>query len=264
MLGIWEKSSFSLKVNVKIFFARRELKWKIKASKTQRCLVYIPTYSPTQHVSFDTTNQFQERWSGEELMKFKHFSDVYSNSLDLLIGSIALCQSQRDGFVFISPPTFVTYLCWKTGRCSCLLGTQDVIQAAQYLAITNWQPLNCHSSKRLNLPRLNKTCQSKQAGVSADILKVMQHGNHRQILYEEALWPYRDLHTPLLYVHTYTHSHIPTHSTVYTYTLPMQQWLQKEQGDKTKWIADTSSLPCPLKLNYTCWGDERHITEPSD
>lgn len=42
------------------FFARRKLKRKIKA-KAQRCLVYIPTHSPTQRVSFDTTNQFQER-----------------------------------------------------------------------------------------------------------------------------------------------------------------------------------------------------------
>lgn len=35
-------------------------------------------------------------------MKFKHFSDVYSNLLDLLMGSIALRQSRQDSFVFIS------------------------------------------------------------------------------------------------------------------------------------------------------------------
>lgn len=33
-------------------------------------------------------------------MKFKHSSDVYSNWLDLLIGSIELRQSRQDGFVF--------------------------------------------------------------------------------------------------------------------------------------------------------------------
>lgn len=51
-------SELSFKVNVRILPARRELKWKIKASKVQRCLVYIPAYSPTQHISFDTTDQF--------------------------------------------------------------------------------------------------------------------------------------------------------------------------------------------------------------
>lgn len=40
----------------RIFLKRRGLKLKIKGS-----LVYIPTYSPTQHISYDTTDQFYER-----------------------------------------------------------------------------------------------------------------------------------------------------------------------------------------------------------
>lgn len=137
-----------------IFHTSRELKWEIKAH-----LVYIPACRPTQHLSFDATDQFYERWSGEELVKFKQFSDVYSNWLDLLTGSIALRQSQQDSFVFTPPQ----HLCWKTGCCSCLLGTQDVIQAAQYLAVRNWQPLNCHFTKGVN-PQ--KMCQAKQAAVT--------------------------------------------------------------------------------------------------
>lgn len=43
----------SLKVNMWIFHTSRELKWKIKAH-----LVYIPACRPTQHLPFDTTDQF--------------------------------------------------------------------------------------------------------------------------------------------------------------------------------------------------------------
>lgn len=132
-------------------------------------------------------------------MKFKQFSDVYSNCLDLWIGSIALRQSQWDSFLLPPAPlpTSVVFPCWKTRRCSCLLGTQDVLQAAQYLAIRSWQPLNCHSSKRLNPPTLNKTCQAKHADVTNKSRhlgscndKKNKNGNHRRVLSDHT-----DFHT---------------------------------------------------------------------
>lgn len=156
-------------------------------------------------------------------------------------------------------PTSVVFPCWKTRRCSCLPGTQDVLQAAQYLAIRNWQPLNCHSSKRLNPPTLNKTCQAKHADVT-------NKSRHLFVLAKKnKTTGTTDEFSLTIQISTRSvRACTRTRSTMYTHSLPTQQWLQKEQGDKTKWIADTSSLPCPLKLNYTCWGDERHITEPSD
>lgn len=251
-------STVVLRLNVRIFLKRRGLKLEIKGR-----LVYIPTYSPTQHISFDTTDQFCERWSGEELVKFKHFSDVYSNWLDLSIGSITPRQSRSRRLCLFPPRTSVTSSCWKTGRRSCLLGTQDVIQAAQYLAIRNWQPLNCHSSRTTGSAEANQDMSGQTSWrVSRGFGGHATWEPQTNSVLRRFLTIQRFAHTRahLLYTHTHTH----TSSAVYTHALPTRQWLQKEQGDKTKWIADTSSLPCPLKLNYTCWGDERHITEPSD
>lgn len=125
-------------------------------------VVYIPTWCPTQRVSSDTPNQFQEmKWDGaREIQTPLWCIFQFARPFDR-VNSAASLTTRRFG-VYFPPPTYVTYLCWKTGRRSCLLGTQDVIQAAQYLAVRNWQPLNCHSSERL---RLNKTCQAEQAGV---------------------------------------------------------------------------------------------------
>lgn len=156
-----------------------------------------------------------------------------------------------------TPHTSVTYLCGKTGCCSCLLGTQDVIQAARYLVIRNWQPLSCHSSRRL---RLNETCQAKQASVTnkqsssfffffwsyemrtTDKFFIKKLPDHMEI----------STHSHCVHACTCSCTHRQTCSTMYSQSLPMPKWLQKEQRDKKKWIADTSSLPCPFKLNYTC------------
>lgn len=157
LLGIWGKELFFFR----IFLARRNGRSRL----AKRSLVYIPPYSPSQQVSFDTTNQFQERWSGEELKKFKHFSDVYSNSLDLFdrVNSATSVTARRLCVYFFPPQNICHILVLKNRPPQLPAGNPRChTSSTQYLAIRNWQPLNCHSAKRL---RLNKTCQAKQAGV---------------------------------------------------------------------------------------------------
>lgn len=136
-------------------------------------------------VSFDTTNQYLERWSVCACTQV-HFSDVFSNLLDLLIGSIEARQSQWGGVVFIYPSTFVTYLCWKTGRPSCLLGTQDVMQAAE---IPGHQKLTTFELSLLETTGFTETKQDVSGEVSWRVSRRLEgHAtwrpqNHRQFLY---------------------------------------------------------------------------------
>lgn len=103
-------------------------------------------------------------------------------------------------------PTSVVFPSWKTRCCSCLLGTQDVLQATQYLAIRNWQPLNCHSSKQLNAVTLNKTCQAKHADVTnkSRHLFVLAKKKKKREPQTGSLWPYRFPH--VLYAHARAHT----------------------------------------------------------
>ena len=156
-----------------------------------------------------------------------------------------------------TPHTSVTYLCWKTGCCSCLLGTQDVIQAARYLVIRNWQPLSCHSSRRL---RLNETCQAKQASVTNKqsssfffFFGLTKWEPQTNSLLRSSLTIWRFPHTLIVYMHAHAHAHTDKHAlqcTVKAY--PCRSDFKRNKEIKKKWIADTSSLPCPFKLNYTC------------
>lgn len=154
-------STVVLRLNVRIFLKRRGLKLEIKGR-----LVYIPTYSPTQHISFDTTDQFYERWSGEELVKFKHFSDVYSNCLDLSIGSIAPRQSRSRRLRVYFPLEHLSHprAEKQAAAAACWEPKMSYKQHNTWPSETDnlW---TVTTPERLDPPRLIKTCRAKQAGV---------------------------------------------------------------------------------------------------
>lgn len=92
-------------------------RWDVSVAERRdqvpRCLVYIPTLNMSRLTP--QINFRKGRWSGEELVKFKQFSDVFSNSLDLSMGQRPyVSHGETTACLFCFSATFVTYLRWKT------------------------------------------------------------------------------------------------------------------------------------------------------